>query len=143
MRRAYAIASFSYSERLSTLSKSPRNDSASSSVIPTSRYSYEFMSTQNGQAAAYDAVMRMSLSMRLVIRPSSCATKASIMPEPMAAFGYQARIRAGSMILPVIFSENQIPSLRMSGIRSDCLMNAYIFSSALILKQTSLSRASV
>ena len=91
------------------------------------------MSMQNGQAAAYEAVMRISLSIRGVISPSSCATKASITPEPMAALGYQAKIRAGSMVLPVILSEIKIPSLRKNGMRSGCLMNACMSSSALIV----------
>jgi hypothetical protein len=87
---------------------------------------------QNGQAAANEAAIRTSFKIRLSSFPSWCATNASNTPEPMAALGYQARILAGSILLPVILSETQMPSLRKKGVFRGGSIKALIVCSIMI-----------
>src|SRR5674476_840094 len=65
---------------------------------------------QNGQPTANEATSRTTWSRRLLSRPSWCATRDSMTPKPSAAFGYQARSRAGSSLLPTVRSAIDTPS---------------------------------
>src|SRR5664280_2830000 len=73
---------------------------------------------QNGQPTANEATSRTTWSRRLLSRPSWCATRDSMTPKPSAAFGYQARSRAGSRRFPTVRSEIVTPSrTRRLGLR--------------------------